>query len=66
MSRALSIRLFVVLVLLLGNLVLWGSKGTAAAAPTSMQECEMSNNGWICGGHCQAGSYDCCDPGCDM
>ena len=57
MSRALLLRLFVVLALLFGNVALWGSK-QAAAAP-SMGYCTISNNGWLCMGTCSA-NEECC------
>ena len=66
MSRAILLRLFFVLALLLGNLALWGSsQATGASLPR--KACGMGNSS---GYHCVADSecgqgHECCDNNCD-
>ena len=65
MSRALLLRLFVLLALLFGNVALWGSKRVAAAP--SMGYCTISNQGYLCIGTC-SGNQECCsnEDYCDL
>ena len=64
MTRALLLRLFVVLALLLGNLALWGSNQASAAAPGTFA-CGFTNGGVHCSSAtCASNSWECCDTDC--
>ncbi len=65
MSRALLLRLPVVLALLAGNLALWVPRLATAAIPP-VYSCGISSSGWYCTGlACTAMSYACCEDGND-